>query len=384
MPVLTEIPVRATTDAFPRLSDARDLWLELSERAAISPYQTYSFASAWFETIGRAEGVRPFIIVERDHLGRPRALLPLCVQTRAGCDIAQFLGGRESNFNLPLLAPGARYDGAGLRALLLKAARAAQSVPDLIYLRNQPRRFDAFDNPLAFPDARPSASFAYGTTLPARVEELAARLSKDARKKLKKKEARLAEMGALSYEHGVAGTRALDVIETLIRQKTARFSDMGVVDSFERRRVRAFLDRLLDQKGDGALELHALSVGGRIAATYAGIVRGGRFSGMLNSFEMDEELARSSPGDLLLHALMRNLVSRGMTHFDLGAGEARYKNAVCDETIELCDVIMPVSTRGMALAPAFSAYLQLKRRVKQNPALSGAYFRAKRLATRAG
>jgi CelD/BcsL family acetyltransferase involved in cellulose biosynthesis len=367
---------------FTRLADARQDWTELLERAAISPYQTYSFLSAWSDTIGRAEGARPFVIVARDESGRPRAILPLCIQRRAGVDFALFLGGRESNFNLPLLDPDARYDERGMRALLIEAARAADNPPDLIYLRNQPRRFEDVDNPLAFAWARPSPSFAYGTTLPSRVEDLTGRLSKDTRKKLKKKEARLAEMGALSYEHCATGARGAEILAALIRQKSARFSELGVDISFDRLAVGQLLDRLSREAGDGALELHALSVGGRVVAAYAGVVRGGRFSGMLNSFEMDEAIARSSPGDLLLHALMRNLVSRGMTHFDLGTGEARYKSAVCDETIELCDVVMPVSARGAVAAPLFSAYLRLKRRVKRSPALSRFYYRARRLRAR--
>lgn len=374
---------RAMIEVITHLPDAKADWIDLSQRSTISPYQSYSFLSAWLDTVGKAERVTPFVAIERDESGRPRALLPLCLQRRAGCDIAMFLGGRESNFNLPLLDPDAGYGPDAMRALLLDAARVAARAPDLVYLRNQPRRFEAFDNPLALPQARPSASFAYGTTLPSRAEDLAARQSKDGRKKLKKKEARLAEMGALAYEHCVTGARGGEILAALIAQKSARFSDMGVDESFDRLGVGALLDRLRSQEGDGALELHALSVGGRIVATYAGLVREGRFSGMLNSFEMEESVARASPGDLLLHALLRNLVSRGMTHFDLGTGEARYKNAVCDETIELCDAILPVSTRGAALAPVFSAYLRLKRRVKQSPGLSRAYFRARRLAARA-
>ncbi|WP_424362820.1 GNAT family N-acetyltransferase [Methylocystis parvus] len=360
----------------------RDDWVALAGRASISPYQTYSFSWSWADTIGRIEDVQPFLVVARDETGRAAAILPLCVQQRAGLKIALFLGGRESNFNLPILDPNAHFDEASLRNLLRRAAKVSDDPPDLIYLRNQPRRFEGVYNPLAFAEARPSASFAYGATLPARVEDLGARLSKDARKKLKKKEARLAELGELTYEHCATGARGDAILEALIRQKSARFSDMGVDDAFGRG-VVTFLKRLQNETGDRALELHALSVGGRIVATYAGIMRGGRFSGMLNSFDMDEEIARSSPGDLLLHALMRNLVSRGMTHFDLGTGEARYKNAVCDETIELCDFVLPVSARGAVAAPLFSAFLQLKRRVKQSPGLSRAYYRARRLIGRA-
>jgi CelD/BcsL family acetyltransferase involved in cellulose biosynthesis len=367
-------------DVISDLAQIREDWIELAVRAAGSPYQSYAFMSAWADTIGRTEGVKPFIVVARDEARRPSAILPLCIERRAGLKIALFLGGRDSNFNLPIIAPGAGFDAEHMRALLREAARASDDQPDLLYLRNQPRRFERFDNPLALPEARPSASFAYGAALPAHVEELTARWSKDTRKKLKRKEARLAEFGAHAYEHCATGARGQIILDALIRQKSARLSEMGVADGVDRLGMAQFLQRLLS---DGALELHALSVAGRIVATYAGVVRGGRFSGMLNSFEMDDAVARASPGDLLLHALMRNLVARGMTHFDLGAGEARYKSAVCDETIELCDLVLPVSARGALAAPLFSAYLRFKRHAKQSAAMSRAYQRARRLIGRA-
>jgi CelD/BcsL family acetyltransferase involved in cellulose biosynthesis len=366
----------ASLDVYAEFDDARADWDELLRVAAVSPYQSCRFLSVWFETLGRFDGAVPFIVVARDAEGRPQALLPLCLYRRGPLKVALFLGGRESNFNLPLLRPGARYDEAALRALLVEASRRAPVSPDLFYLRNQPKRFEGVDNPLAFANARRSASDAYGVSLPERVEDLAERLSKDARKKLRKKEARLAEFGEIAYEHCATGNRAQEILTALIEQKAARFSDKGVDLAYDASRLEAFLKGLVD---GGGLELHALSVGGRIVAAYAGVVRGARFSAMINSFDMDEEIARSSPGDLLLHALMRNLVGRGMTAFDLGAGEARYKNAVCDETIELCDVIAPISAQGALAAPLFSAFLRLKRRVKQTPALSRAYYRLRGL-----
>ncbi|WP_246744912.1 GNAT family N-acetyltransferase [Methylocystis sp. Sn-Cys] len=366
-------------DVFVTFEDARGDWAELAEKAVVSPYQSYRFLSAWHETMGRADGARPLLIVARNAAGRPLALLPLCIERHAGLDIALFLGGRECNFNLPLLDPAAGFTEADLRGLLLDSAQRAPIRPDLIYLRNQPRRFEGLDNPLAFQTARDSASFAYGAALPVTVDELAARLSKDTRKKLRKKEARLAERGALSYEHCATGPRAEKIIDALIAQKSARFSDIGAEGALDMARVRALLERLSSGDGEGAIELHALSVGERIVATYAGLVRRGRFSAMLNSFDMDDDIARSSPGELLLHALMRNLVARGMTHFDLGAGEARYKNAVCDETIALCDEVISLTTKGALAAPLFSAFLGLKRYIKQNPELTRLYRRARSL-----
>lgn len=369
----------ASIDILDRPEDARAAWMELSTVATVSPYQSYLFLSVWAETVGRDEKLAPFIVVARDSVGRAVALLPLAIDLRGPLRIAVFLGGRESNFSLALIHPDARLDQAEMRVLLREAARRAPGGIDLYYLRNQPKQFEGVENPLAFKCARPSASAAFGVTLPATQEELAARFSKDTRKKLRKKEARLAELGGLRYEHRASGARAREILRALIEQKSARFADMGVDGLFNGAGMRAMVRRLAEAEGEGAMELHALSVGDRIVATYAGFVRGGRFSAMLNSFDMDETIARSSPGDLLLHALMRDLVARGMTHFDLGAGEARYKNAVCDEVIELCDAVEATTWRGVVAAPFFSAFLRAKRRIKQSPALARYFARARKL-----
>lgn len=361
-----------------RFENAGKDWLELLEAAPISPYQSLLFLVTWQETVGRGNGRKPFIVVARDAAGRPLALLPLCVEKRGPLRIASFMGGRESNFNLGLFRPGS-FDGRKARWLLREAARQASNPPDLYYLRNQPRQFEGAANPLAFADASPSASYAFGLTLPASEAELAARLSKETRKKLRKKEARLAEIGRLSYEHVARGARAQQIADALIAQKSARFADLGVGALFESAAMRAFVHALSAAKGEGALELHALSVDDRIVATYAGVIRKGRFSAIFNSFDMDEEIARSSPGELLLHALLRNLVARGMTHFDLGAGEARYKQSVCDETIELVDALTPVSAIGVLAAPALRLLLTAKRRIKQTPLLARMAARRRRL-----
>jgi len=368
-----------TIEIFDDLAKARAEWMALSAIATVSPYQSYLFFSTWYETVGREQRLEPFIVVARDRSGRARALLPLAVDRRGPLRIGVFLGGRESNFNLALLDPDARFDANSIRALLKEAALCTPNPLDLYYLRNQPRRFDGVDNPLAFEDATPSASFAYGVSLPAAETELASRFSRDSRKKLRRKEARLAEMGTLRYEHCASGVRAQEILTALIEQKSARFADMGVSGLFNSRGLRDLLRRLSTHTGDGALELHALSVNDRIVATYIGVTRGGRLSAVLNSFEMDEEIARSSPGDLLLHAVMRNLIARGMTHFDLGAGEARYKSAVCDETIVLCDTLTPISWKGLLATPLLKIFLRSKRRIKRTPALAHGFSAARRL-----
>lgn len=371
-------------DVYAAFEAAREDWEELFAVASVSPYQSYDFLRTWFETIGRARGVQPMIVVGRDADLRPLVLLPLGLERLGPLRVARFLGGRESNFNLGLFRNDASFDEAEIRALLRSAARSAPTRVDLFDLRNQPRTFDSVANPLCIRGAAPSPSFAYGTTLPARADELDARMSADARKKLRKKQSRLEKLGAVALEHAPAGARALDIANALLAQKAARLRDANIDVSFDRPEMRAFVRNLCSVVGDGALETHALTFDGKIVATYAGLAHGGRFSAMLNSFDMDEEIARSSPGDLLLQALLRNLVARGFTRFDLGVGEARYKNAICDETIELCDVVVPTTAAGALAAPLLRAALRAKRKIKQTPWMMKALARARRGSKRSG
>ncbi len=346
---------------FDRLTDAREDWTVLLGAAVASPYQNFDYVSAWFGTIGQARRLEPMIVVARDPKGLPLALFPLATYVAGGLRVAEFSCGRESNLNLGLFRPGAALDA---RRLLLAAARSRANPPDFFYLRNQPRRFGAFENPLAGGDARPSPSFAYGAALPADIAALDAKLSKASRKKLCKKQKRLMGLGALAFEHGASGAAACEIVAALIAQKSTRLASMGVDGLFAAPEMRAFIARACDA---GALEAHALRLSGRIIATYIGLARNGRFSGLANSFDMDEEIARCSPGDILLHALLGDLVARRFGYFDLGVGEARYKDAVCDETIELYDLVMPVTGRGALAAPLLRSFLNGKRLVKQTP-----------------
>ena len=349
---------------FDRLPDAREDWIALRETAAVSPYQNYDYVAAWFETIGRARRLEPMIVVARDSDGRPLALFPLATREAAGLRVAEFLCGRESNFNIGLFHPGRGLDWRGL---LLAAAHGRPKPPDLLYLRNQPRGFGAFENPLLGRDACPSPSFAYGTALPNNVDALDCQTSGASRKKLRKKERRLTELGALVFEHGASGERAREIIAALIAQKSALLAAKGVAGVFDAPEMRAFLERACHA---GALEVHALRLSERVIATYVGLAMDGRFSALANSYDLDEEIARCSPGDILLRAVMRDLVARGFDYFDLGVGEARYKEAVCEETIALYDLVIPVTSRGALAAPLLRIFLGGKRRIKQTPWLS--------------
>jgi CelD/BcsL family acetyltransferase involved in cellulose biosynthesis len=218
---------------------------------------------------------------------------------------------------------------------------------------------------------RESPSFGYATRFCSAGESFSdARLSKQTRRKLKKKGNRLAAFGAVSYERAATPERARAVLEAFLQQKKARFSRAGLDPEFARPQMRAFLDRTATRgllEGRAAFELHALSAGGRVVATYGAIRHGASLHAMFNSFDQTAEIARCSPGDLLLHRLLDDAASRGIEAFDLGIGEARYKTSVCDEIVPLFDCIVPMTPLGRLAGMLAGLRLSAKRRIKRSP-----------------
>ncbi len=346
-----------------------DVWAALERTAPCSVYQTRAWLTPWIDTLGRKADVVPAFVIAWSADERPLALLALGIHRRGPLRVMGFLGGKDSNFSLGLFASGAAWTRADLRLLLRHAAR--QVGADAFVFANQPFGWNGAANPLAALPHQLSPSAAYGTALIADAEAfLAAKLSKDSRKKLRKKEAKLAETGSLSYAVAASAADRAHAIDALIRQRLERFRSQGIASDFEDPRMRSFLQRASEPEPGAGVEIHTLSVGERIVAVYAGAAHAGAWSGMVNSFDADPAVARNSPGDLLLMKVIAAQCTAGRSHFDLGVGEARYKATFCGTTIPLFDSFMPTTAGGWLYVKAVAFARKVKRRAKQDTRMS--------------
>ncbi len=347
-------------------------WAELEALAPVSIYQTRAFLLPWIETLGVARKITPFFIAARDRQDRTVALLCLGLQRYRGFRLASFLGGKETNFNFGLFRPGAHFSVADVRALLNDAAAAlGPEAPDIFVLKNQPFEWAGILNPLALLPHRASPSFAYATKLAADGDAfLATKLSKDTRKKLRKKESRLAEMDQLALISGEEPRFARKILDAFFAEKIRRCAEKSIATDFAAATMRAFFDRLSRERaasGKPWLELYGLSLGDRIIATYVGATHHGRFSAMVNSFDSDPSIAKSSPGDLLLMKLVAAQCAKGRASFDLGIGEARYKATYCDTAVPLFDIVLPLNAKGRILAVKQALGWRIKTTLKKHP-----------------
>ncbi|MCJ2013942.1 GNAT family N-acetyltransferase [Methylobacterium sp. J-076] len=374
-----------TAEILPGLSDAESLWraTEAAPDCVATPYQRFAWVSAYLHETGEAASAR--VAVLRDPAGRVRMLLPLTVRRQNGLVLARTVGDTHANYHLPLFTrDAAAVPGEEIRAALVAAGRRAGI--DAFAFSHQPRIWEGAPNPLAL-GGEPEASDAYGLVLGPDPDATAKRVfSADARKKLRSKEKRLTEaLGPVEYRMAGDGEEARTFLAAFYRQKAARFAGMGVRDPYAPEAIRRFLDRA-SSGPDPAMEVHGLRVAatGRILAVFGGAVNATRYSGMMTSFDADPEVGRYSPGDLLLHHLVREQTGRGRLGFDLGVGEARYKASICDETIALVESVWPVTVRGHAFALVRQGLTRLKRRVKGDPRLFAAASRVRSLLRRGG
>jgi CelD/BcsL family acetyltransferase involved in cellulose biosynthesis len=307
--------------------------------------------------------------VLRDSGDRPIAILPLAITRRFGTRFAGFIGGKHANYHMGVFAPdfAASLDTDGSRAMLAEVAVALGGLDAFAFV-NQPTHWQGLANPLAALAAGPSPSSSYKLALNCSDCDgtLRRAMSSHAHKKMKNKRNRFASYGASRMGRAEGPAEVARVLRAFLEQKAARFRMMGIANPFDEPGVRAFLEQGSLPRGGApaALELYSLDVDGRAVATYVGTQQGERFSGMATSFDMEGEIAKTSPGEILLVDLIKLKCQQGVRVIDLGVGEARYKTTICDDKDDLVDSFIPLTTKGRAFATLARAKRAAKRRIK--------------------
>jgi CelD/BcsL family acetyltransferase involved in cellulose biosynthesis len=352
------------------LSKIAAQWKVLQSNGLSTPYQTYDWAKAWSEAHLGPLGLRQVTVTCQDARGRTVALLPLCVETRHGLRIARFIGGKHANMNMGLFEPAAMHGLSNSDIAFVLRSVAERHHIDLFHFENQPRHWLGLGNPMALLPHQSSPSSAWKAVLePDGDAMIRGLMSSESRKKLRHKEKKLGEHGAVSYLEAMNAAEADEILSAFYRQKAERFKSIGIADPFSGTEVRAFLHAAaFNGLSDGrqAVSLFAMRAGERIVSVFGGAIHQGRFSGMFTSFDSDPAVARYSPGDLLLLHLIKTMCSRGLTAFDLGTGDAGYKTDYCKIEEALFDSILAFSLKGRVAATGLRASQSVKRVVKHN------------------
>jgi len=366
---------------FPDMASAEPHWRTLEAGASLTtPYQRFDFMRLWQAHVGAAAAMTPFIVVGFNAAGAPLFLWPFGCRRICGLRVIEFLGGKHANFNMGLWRRDVvgRIGAHDLRRVLADIAGHA----DMLVLTNQPLTWAGTTNPFALLPQQRAANFGFSGSLVPDFEALIrARTNANARKKMRKKERALAGMGEVRFERAGSPNDLRRVLDAFFKQKSARMRMLGVNDVFAEAGVRRFIEAAAtEQRTDGSavIELYALSVNDIIVATMGGIVGDGRFCAMFNSI-LPGRYAVESPGEQLIVSLVRQCCERGLTTFDLGIGESRYKRLFCEDAEPLFDTYLPLTKAGHLLSAGFKTGAVVKRTLKQHPVLWSLVRAARRL-----
>jgi CelD/BcsL family acetyltransferase involved in cellulose biosynthesis len=356
-------------------------WATLLASGWSAPYQTPCWVQAWLEGVQSTGRCEPCFILLQDRDETPICLFPLVISTRGSMRIAEFCGQKHANFHVGLFHTGKpRPTADQLQAMFKMAAQLAGI--DCYSFFNQPVDWQGARNPLTALPHSLSANHAFKIDLTENGEALIQTLmSGETRKKLRNKEKRLTEIGPVRLEKAKDDAERAVFLTAFMEQKALRFAFLGKHNPFAEADVERFLTAGIRRAPSGhvPIEIYALRAGDRFTAIIGVAEHGGRASGMFLSYDASPEVARFSPGDILLNKLVQHLCSQRMAIFDLGTGDAEYKKTYCPVSEPLFDTVLPMTSKGQLAAIAMRLSRRARYTLKNQPMAVAIHARFKRL-----
>jgi CelD/BcsL family acetyltransferase involved in cellulose biosynthesis len=360
----------ASVDIVADLGRAETIWRDLEQRQAFhTPYQRFDFLAAWQRQVGEREGLRPFIVTATDAEQRPLLLLPLALGRKYGVNVAYFMGGKHSTFNMAL------WDGefaasatqADLEALI--AGIAARAEADVLALYQQPLHWRDQANPMAQLPHQLSVNDCPLLAIEPGAAP-AALISNSFRRRLKGKERKLQSLPGYRYHVATTDADITRMLDWFFRIKPLRMAEQKLPNVFADAGIEDFVRAACTTAVNGghAIDIHALECDEEVIAIFAGVADGHRFSMMFNTYTMSPN-SKYSPGLILMREIIDHYAAQNYRALDLGIGSDDYKRLFCKSDEPIFDSFLPLSARGRIAAVAMSAMNRAKRMVKHNPAL---------------
>jgi CelD/BcsL family acetyltransferase involved in cellulose biosynthesis len=318
-----------------------------------TPFQTRDWLAPWYDIVAPRYRASPVFVTVADAVtGRPVMFYPLCRRRRRGLLTIEFPDLGVSDYNSALIAPDFDPTPEEMRALWRRICRALPRV-DLVSFDKVPERVVDRENPLARLDwMRREDLRAWTLRLPPSKEDYDDRvIARKVRKENRRKRRRLCEeIGALELVQAATPSEALDLFETLQRERRARLGARDLVNDpcfFD------FYRAVIASEQSRFVELWALKAGGRIVATQFALRQPGRYLLVMHSFEPD--LDSLSPGIVAIDEMIGRRIDLGDGCFDFTVGNEGYKKqfGVCEEY--LCGGLYPMNALGRIYVVARSA-----------------------------
>jgi CelD/BcsL family acetyltransferase involved in cellulose biosynthesis len=330
---------------WPAIADRRDLKMYV--------FQSREFLDVWLGTIGQASRIEPCLVVVKDNDGQPLLYLPLAIETKFNIRLLRFMDCGVSDYNAPILAEDrtlSRHEFVQIWSAILSALPPF----DVIDLKKIAGDIAGAFNLLTCLDCTDFAESGHAIAL-AQLRDGTDQESSaaKARRKLAQDHARLRRIGEPRFVTNPSGAALAEVTERLIALKRQRYLRSQTPNFLAAPGVESFYREMMSPARLGIVShLSALTVNGDVASAHLGFIGRGRFYYIFPAY--DVAFGRHRVGHLLLEHLIDATGEQGFDVFDLGVGDANYKDTWATHRLALY-------SHERAVTAAGRLYLQMRR-----------------------
>lgn len=349
------------------LEDAEAVWRELQVRGDYRVFQDYDWVACWYRNLGRPAGVEPRIVTGSLG-GEVQILFPLGISKAGGLRRLIWLGDGWNDYNAPVTGPAEMADVLATTDLwtnVLKAAGAA----DLLEISKQAPEFaNGRPNPAFLSESVQEDNSTHLLDLSGDPETLRAAIhSPRTWQNFDRKRRKLAKAGNLEFREETDPAERLLVIDAMLRNKSEELRAAGKRDPFAEAGAQAFI-RDVVTGFPGIARLFTLRLDGRPIVTTLCLVE--RDALLLYQTTYDRAHGNASPGALLLHHIIFLAAREGYAVYDCLFGDDPYKLQICNRSLPLGRVLVPLNARGRIAKYLTMSRLLAIRQVKKSAVLS--------------
>jgi CelD/BcsL family acetyltransferase involved in cellulose biosynthesis len=330
---------------WPSIADDRDLRMYI--------FQSREFLDIWLDTIGKASRVEPCFVVVKNSDGRPVLYLPLIIETKFNVRLLRFMDCGVADYNAPIVAadrPLSRHEFHQVWAEVL----ALLPRFDVIDLKKIASDVAGAVNPLTYLDCAPFGESGHAIVLSRLRDQTDTRRAVvRLRRKLQSYAKELSQIGEPRFIVNPAAAEAARLVERLFELKRRKYQRTSTPDFLAAPGVERFYREMMSPARLGTIShLAALTIGDTVASAHLGFIGRGRFYYIFPAY--DTQFGRYRVGHLLLQHLIDQSAAQDFDTFDLGFGDASYKNKWATHHFAL-------HSHERAATAAGRVYLQMRR-----------------------
>ena len=347
-------------------SSLEAIWRPFEATAMCSGFQGYDWLARWQAVVGTQSGpAQPNIFVIRKN-DSVIGIFPLVIRTVGNVRVLEWLGGLQSDFHGPLLAPDS--DLFSRHSFLEVWSRILSTVNPVDCLRLQRLQplISGKPNPFVhFLDSQPHDDNFVLTINSDWDTYLASQFGGRSRRTMRRKRRKLEALGALEFKVLTEAEDHIAPMNALFGMKHQRANRTGISDLFKDSRVREFY-RMAGPVGPRTqTHLSQITVGDRMIAVHWGLIHDRTFYFILPTFDVD--FSRFSPGQILIEHLIKWCLENGIETMDFTIGPEAYKSDWCNFRYDLHEHRQALTWLGSAYLRGADApdYLKKIRALRQ-------------------